>query len=507
MIYFSFIGNHDKVIGNEYGSFLNIYKHFSKEIKSVFSFITPNTPTTNYEEIAKGNFERIKEINPKIEIVPIYIDLKNPIDYDLVYPILFDEYLQINKKYKIENNEKFVNITSGTPTMTACWILLTQSRVISNARLFQSFEKRFARDGKTIQEVNLSIDDFPSISVPDETKRKLTIATRKQKELEDQLYIEKLNEEFKGIIGKSKQILSIKDRLLNDVNNQTNVLITGERGTGKEVVAKEIWKRYHSENDPELIPFDCGGFNQNLIESELFGHVKGAFTGADQDKVGILEKYNDRMIFLDEIGNLPKEGQQKLLRVLEHGELRRLGSTEVTQVNLQIIAATNKDINDEDIFAADVKDRFDEIIELPPLRERKSDIPLLIDHFLEFYSKTNNVLSPLEFDDKLIRTLTEYSWESNVRGLEKFIQRLTRRFTKGGKIKLDDLPEHFISDIMDDESLEYTLPELPLPIPLDEYTRMIIEKARKQASNMSEVDRLLKQKDGAERARIHRSKN
>lgn len=506
MIYFSFIGNHDKITDNEYGSFFNIYKHFSKEIKSVFAFITPNTATSNYEEIAKKNFEKIKAINPKIEIVPIYTDLKNPVDYDLVYPILFDEYLQINKKYKIDDVEKIVNITSGTPTMTACWILLTQSRVISNARLFQSFEKRFARDGKTIQEVNLSIDDFPSISVPDETKRKLTIATRKQKELEDQLYIEKLNEEFKGIIGKSKQILSIKDRLLNDVNNQTNVLIVGERGTGKEVVAKEIWKRYHSENDPELIPFDCGGFNQNLIESELFGHVKGAFTGADQDKVGILEKYNNRMIFLDEIGNLPKEGQQKLLRVLEQGELRRLGSTEITQVNVQIIAATNKDINDEDIFAPDVKDRFDEIIEVPPLRERKSDIPLLIDHFLEFYSKTNNVLSPLEFDDKLIRTLTEYSWESNVRGLEKFIQRLTRRFTKGGKIKFDYLPEHFISDIMDDESLEYTLPELPLPIPLDEYTRMIIEKARKQASNMSEVDRLLKQKDGAERARKYRGK-
>lgn len=507
MIYFSFIGNHDKIADNEYGSFLNIYKYFSKEIKSVFAFITPNTPTTNYEEIAKENFATIKEINPKVEIVPIYVDLKNPVDYDLVYPILFDEYLQISKKYKIEGSEKIVNITSGTPTMTACWVLLTQSRVISNARLFQSFEKRFARDGKTIQEVDLSIDDFPSITIPDETKRKLTIAARNQKKLEDQLYIEKLNEEFKGIIGKSKLVLSIKDRLLNDVNSETNILIVGERGTGKEVIAKEIWKKYHSDSDTELITFDCSGFNQNLIESELFGHIKGAFTGADQDKIGILERYNNRMIFLDEIGNLPKEGQQKLLRVLDQGELRKLGSTEITQVNVQIIAATNKDINDEKIFAPDVKDRFDEIIEIPPLRERKSDIPYLTNHFIEIYTRANNVLSPIEFDEKLMRTISEYSWEGNVRGLEKFIQRLTRRFTKGGKIKFDDLPDHFISDILDDESLEYILPELPLSIPLDEYREKIIEKARQQANgNMAQVDRLLKQKDGTERARKHRGK-
>jgi len=507
MIYLSFIGNHDKITENEYGSFFNIYKHFSKEIKSVFAFITPNTATANYEEIAKKNFEKIKAINPKIEIVPIYIDLKNPVDYDLVYPILFDEYLQINKKYKIENSEKIVNITSGTPTMTACWILLTQSRLISNARLFQSFEKRFARYGKTIQEVIFKFDDFPKMELTSSTKRKLTILTRQQKELEDQLYVEKLNNEFKTLIGKSPKILSIKDRLLKDVNDKTHVLIIGERGTGKEIIAQEIWKRYHTESDPELITFDCGGFNKNLLESELFGHVKGAFTGADSDKTGIIEKYNHRMIFLDELGNLPIEGQQKLLRVLENGELRKLGGTEINQIDIQIIAATNKDIGDENIFAPDVKDRFDETIELPPLRERKDDIPLLINHFLEIYSRSNQVLSPIQFDNKLIEALVNYSWESNVRGLENFIKKVTRRFSKGGKIQFDDLPEHFINLIMDDESLNYFLPELPLPISLDEYREMIIEKARSLSNgNMSQVDRLLKQKDGTERGRKYRKR-
>lgn len=508
MIYLSFIGNHDKIVGGEFGSFLNIFYHFADKIKQIFLFITPNTSTTDYEKIARENIALIEKKKPEIKIHPVYLDLKNPVDYDLVYPIIFDEYVILRDKHKIEQDEKIINITSGTPTMTACWILLSQSGIINNAKLFQSFEKKFARDGKTIQEVSFKFDDFPKIELTSDTKRKLTILTRQQKELEDQLYVEKLNNEFKTLIGKSPKILSIKDRLLKDVNDKTHVLIIGERGTGKEIIAQEIWKRYHTESDPELITFDCGGFNKNLLESELFGHVKGAFTGADSDKTGIIEKYNHRMIFLDELGNLPIEGQQKLLRVLENGELRKLGGTEINQIDVQIIAATNKDIDDDNIFALDVKDRFDEIIELPPLRERKEDIPLLINHFLELYSKSNQVLSPIQFDNKLIEALVNYSWESNVRGLEGFIKKITRRFSKGGKIKFDDLPEHFINFIIDDESLNYILPELPLPISLDEYREKIIEKARRLSKgNMSQVDRLLKQSDGTERGRIHRKKN
>lgn len=507
MIYFSFIGNHDSIENNEPGSFLNIYTHFYEDIKKVFLFITPNTSVTDYEKISKDNIEEIQRINSNVDIHPIFIDLKNPVDYDLVYPIMLDEYLKVSKDYNIEDEEKIINITSGTPTMTACWILLSQSRIIKNSRLFQSFEKKFARKGKTIQEVNFNIDDFPKLQTPPEIKRRLTIVTRKQEEAEEQLYREKLDNEFPSLIGKSKAVLTIKDRLLQDINNKTNVLIVGERGTGKEVIAKEIWKKYHSENDPELVIFDCGSFNQNLIESELFGHVKGSFTGADFEKTGIIEKYNKRIIFLDEIGNLPIEGQQKLLRVLDKGELRKIGSTEITKVNVQIIAATNKDINNEDIFAPDVKDRFDEIIELPPLRERKEEIPLLIEKFLEIYSKSNQVMSPIQFDKKLLKSLSDYSWDSNIRGLENFIKKIIRRYSKGGEIKYDILPEHFIEQIMNDDSSENELPNLPLPTSLNDYTTQIIEKARKLSKgNKAEVDRLLNQKPGTERARIYRNK-
>lgn len=508
MIYFSFIGNHDKISDEAYGSFLNIYKQLAKEIKHIFIFITPNTTSTNYEKIAHDNIETIRDINPEVKINPIHIDLKNPIDYDLVYPVLFDEYVKLKDEHNLEDEEKIINITSGTPTMTSCWILLSQSGIINNARLFQSFEQKYSRDGETIQEVNFDIDDFPKIETTPETKRRLTILSREKKELEYQLEIEKLQNEFIGLIGKSKPILEIKDRLLNDLSDKTNVLIVGERGTGKEVVAQEIWKKYHKENDEDLITFDCGSFNKNLVESELFGHVKGAFTGADLDKIGILEKYDNRIIFLDELGNLPIEGQQKLLRVLENKELRKLGSTEIIKINIQIIAATNKDIDDEEIFARDVKDRFDEIIKLPSLRERKEDIPILIEHFLELYSKSNQVLSPIKFDDKLLNVLVNHNWDSNIRGLENFIKRITRRFSKGGTIRFDALPSHFIDQIMEDKSLDYILPELPLPIPFDEYKEQIIDKARALANgNMSQVDRLLKQKDGTERGRQHRRKS
>ena len=193
-----------------------------------------------------------------------------------------------------------------------------------------------------------------------------------------------------------------------------------------------------------------------------------------------------------------------MLRVLANGEFRRLGDSKIKKTTSKIIAVTNKDINDSNIFAQDIKDRFDEIIQLPPLRERKNDIPILIEYFLNKYSSSENLLNPLRFDSALIDKLSNSEWVSNIRGLEKFIKRVIRRFNKGGLVKLSDLPDRIINSILNDDSLDIILPELPLPVTLDEYKNMVIVKARGIAKTQSEVDKLLNQKEGTERQRKFR---
>jgi transcriptional regulator with AAA-type ATPase domain len=264
---------------------------------------------------------------------------------------------------------------------------------------------------------------------------------------------------------------------------------------------------YHREGDTKLTTFDCGAFPENLVVSELFGHKKGAFTGATEDRMGLLKQCHKKMLFLDEIGNLPPNGQDALLRYVERGEIRPLGSGGVQKVNTQIIAATNKKIHDSTLFAQDLKDRFHEMVEIPSLRDRKEDIPLLVDHFLRVYSKKQHNAASLSLKREVVDKLREYDWPGNTRELEMWIQKLHRRFSEGGEISLKDLPAKFISNIMKDEAADNELPDLPLHVPLTDFVESIREKARKQSGgNMAVVDRLLCQKLGTEKQRQYRRK-
>ena len=378
--------------------------------------------------------------------------------------------------------------------------------MIKNANLVQSFETKFAENrGSSTQVVNLNIDDFPNITSPASIKRQLIIERRRRENLAGQLKNTKLDEAVPELIGKSDAIRDIKDQLLHDVDHDTQILITGERGAGKQIVADAIWRLFHQKNDDKLITFNCGALAPSLVVAELFGYRKGAFTGAEQDKPGILAQCENRMLFLDEIGNLPFDGQHALLRFINKGEYREVGSTEVKHVDTQIIAATNKNINDPTLFARDLKDRFDEWIELPPLRDRKDDIPLLISHFLSVYSKRSQLSSPLILDDLILEKLKDYDWPGNVRELEKWISRVCRRYD-GGTLKLQDLPDRFINDFFF-FFYDIELPELPIRVGLDEYIELIRDKARHMSKgNMSEVDRLLGQKPGTERQRQFRKR-
>jgi two-component system response regulator PilR (NtrC family) len=230
---------------------------------------------------------------------------------------------------------------------------------------------------------------------------------------------------FADIVGKSPEMRKIFDLITKIAPTPANVMIYGESGTGKELVAKAIHK--HSKvADKPFVPITCSAIPESLLESELFGHVKGAFTGAIANKIGLFEAADNGSIFLDEIGELTPLIQTKLLRVLQERELKRVGGTETIKVNVRIIAATNKNLEEEVMAGRFREDLFYRLavvpIRVPPLRERKGDVPLLVDHFLHQFS-TSLGKEIHEISSYAMKVLMEYDFPGNVRELENIIER------------------------------------------------------------------------------------
>ena len=227
---------------------------------------------------------------------------------------------------------------------------------------------------------------------------------------------------FGNLIGKSKKMQEVYDLIEKVAASRVNVLVAGESGTGKELVAKAI--HYNSERkDKPFIAVNCGAIPENLIESELFGHEKGSFTGAIQQKSGLFEVANGGTLFLDEIGELPQSMQVKLLRVLQEREFRRVGGTKNIQVDVRLVAASNKNLEDEvekGVFREDLFYRLNVIrIILPALRERRDDIPLLIEHFYRNITGRERA----DITEGALRRMLDYHWPGNVRELENVVER------------------------------------------------------------------------------------
>ena len=232
--------------------------------------------------------------------------------------------------------------------------------------------------------------------------------------------------QFPNIIGKSYVIRSVFDLISRIAPTPTTILITGESGTGKELVAKAI--HYNSpRKDKKLVTIDCAALPETVLESELFGHVKGSFTGAIRDKKGLFEEANGGTIFLDEIGDIGLVTQMKLLRILQEGEFRAVGDVRTKKADIRIIAATNKDLKEKvrlKEFREDLYYRLDVVsIHLPPMRERKEDIPLLVSHFLNVFSKNMNKKIKGILPE-VMNALMNYEWPGNIRELENVIERL-----------------------------------------------------------------------------------
>ncbi|MBC8412075.1 MAG: sigma-54-dependent Fis family transcriptional regulator [Nitrospira sp.] len=251
--------------------------------------------------------------------------------------------------------------------------------------------------------------------------------------------------DFPNIIGESKQMGKIYETIEMVSKTDSSILITGENGTGKELIATTIHYQSKRKDEP-LIRVNCAAFPENLVESELFGYDKGAFTGASQQKLGRFELADNGTIFLDEIGELPGSVQVKLLRVLQDGSFERLGGTKTIKVDVRVVSATNRDL-DEDVrsgrFREDLFYRLNVIpVHMPSLKERKEDIPLLIEHFLSIYNCRFGRRAVFKHD--AIMVLMEYEFPGNIRELGNIIERCIT-LSPSDTITKDELPPHIIS--------------------------------------------------------------
>ncbi len=251
---------------------------------------------------------------------------------------------------------------------------------------------------------------------------------------------------LENIIGKSSKMQELFKLIPKVANSSSTVLITGESGTGKELVAAALHNLSPRRNR-SFVTINCATFPEGLLESEMFGHVKGAFTGAFQNKTGLFEMADNGTFFLDEIGEMPASLQSKLLRVLENGTFRRVGGTSDITVDVRVVSATNKNIVEAVAageFREDLYYRLNVVpVILPPLRERKEDIPLLIEHFLAKYSRNTVRVSP-----EALSLLINYQWKGNVRELENIVERVVLLCDKE-LITPEDLPDE-ISRYRDD---------------------------------------------------------
>ena len=318
-----------------------------------------------------------------------------------------------------------------------------------------------------------ALDYLPKPFTPDEVAVVVKKALEARSMLLENLYLRgeiQAKYRFANIIGNSKKMQEIYRLIAKVAPTNSTVLITGESGTGKELVARAI--HFNSQRkDRPFVPVDCAVLSENLLESELFGHIKGSFTGAIVTKPGLFEVADGGSIFLDEIGNISLAMQGKLLRFIQEREFTPVGGTKLKKVDVRLIAATNRDLQEkikEGTFREDLFYRLNIVpISLPPLRERKEDIPLLTIHFLKKYCQEMGK-NPKAFSPAAMDLLMRYSWPGNIRELENIVERAL---------------------VMTEE--ETILPK-HLPLPLQEMPEAIAFSVPKTSEELRELKRHLR---------------
>jgi len=344
-------------------------------------------------------------------------------------------------------------LAERTPDLVLCDMLMPDGNGLELLREIKGGDSRtsvimmtaYTSTKNAIDAMKLGAYDYvPKPFDIDELKAVLERALEKNRLYEENTYLRRELEQryaFKNIIGRSPKMQAIFGLIERVARTASTVLIHGESGTGKELIARAI--HFSSPRATQrVLAINCGAMPENLLESELFGHERGAFTGALRDKKGLFQEANHGTLFLDEIGEMSLTMQVKLLRVLQEKLVRRVGGTTEDPVDVRIIAATNQNLAEKIVrgeFREDLFYRINVIpISIPPLRSRREDIPLLVDHFLHKYSAALGV-PPKRISAEAMRLLESHSWPGNVRELENLIERAIALST-GSAITNSDLP-------------------------------------------------------------------
>lgn len=448
----------------------------AKTFDRIILFSTPRT-----EENTSATRETLNSLYPGMIVEVRALSLEDPTNYIAILRGLRAHIREITEG--THNANFFISVASGTPQMHACWVLLASSGEIP-ARILNVRPQRFVtKERSLVSEVDLTSPDFPvvrseicNIEAPDSGVPDFETIVKQL-----------------GIVGDHPTMRKALEIGAALAPSEAPILILGETGTGKELFARFIHRLSNRPMD-RFVPLNCAAIPKDLVESILFGHKKGAFTGAISDKTGKFDQADGGTLFLDEIGELPVSTQAKLLRVLEDGLIEPVGDKKAHKVNARIIAATNQDLGKairHGQFREDIYYRLNVgEIRLPLLREKKSDIPKIALHILDH---VNSMLKrPKRLSPDALTRLQNHSWPGNVRDLENVIER-SARLSKQEVLDADDL--------MISEPVTYADPLAVLPEPgegfsLEEY----ITSARKQLmlravelanGNQSEAARLL----------------
>jgi two-component system, NtrC family, response regulator HydG len=376
------------------------------------AFLMSNAETRPIAEGLVKELEASGRERPVAEAV--LLEVSDPTDYGVLYREMSSACRRIQDGLMGESADYTIHISPGTPQASAVWLLMALGGDIEAEEVLQTIRPDYQREGLAVRPVNLSIDVFPRVERLERENRDLRAALGKAVS-------------FGKIKTRSRAMAEIFERLRAAASYSTNVLLTGETGTGKNFWASAI-HNHSDRNSKPFIPVHCAGMPENLIESELFGHVKGAFTGANRDREGRFEAADGGTIFLDEIGDMKPEMQMRLLRVLQDGSYQRVGENKERKSQARVIAATNADLMARVAsgeFREDLYYRLTGgvVIELPPLRDRLEDLEFLCSGILKLLENEGLPSIP-PLDDKALDELRRYDWPGNIRELEKVLRKV-----------------------------------------------------------------------------------
>lgn len=461
------------------GPILTLLRHMGTKQKFDVIELFFTNDGAEMKEKASGVEKTVCQMYPAMKVNFQPVDLPDPTSYRAIMSKLRQCHRVIVEKYCAA--DYFIYLSPGTPQMQSSWLLLVASGEIS-AKLLQMRDPEQQKEGQSaLEEIDPQSNWFPRVFVE---RHDLIVSPSINPDEFEQA------REAAQLHGSQGTLQYIHDSVAKAAQTDASFLISGESGTGKEVLAKFIHKMSPRKKH-DFVSVNCAALPENLIESELFGYVKGAFTGAYKDKAGLFKRADNGTLFLDEIGDMPLNVQVKILRAIEEREIRPVGGLAAIKVDVRIIAATNQNLPQfirEKKFRNDLFYRLNRIpIVLKPLRERRQDIGILAKHFINKYNRATGVQKVLTPES--IQVLCNRSWPGNIRELDNVLER-AHIYADGEKIEpchLDEEP--------DSASGAFSLPSFEdgfdVRDHLARYRTAIYQKALKEAKNDAEAAHLL----------------